>query len=542
MNKNSDNNASFSPLLLTLLSAVLFTLSFPNFVVENGIQGLSALALVPAFLAIARTNSRRHSAILGAIFGITSTCFAYFWLTRFQGYSTWTITSVSVGYACEYALVFLALRMITHKISYKKQALALAIIWTAYEYLKSIGFLGFPWTLLAQSIHEVLPLMQLARITGVWGISFLLALCNGLLYTSIRHITSKAKKETQARNALLTQWIALSIAFASTWGYGMYKLQQEKTRPITTHIPMVLIQQNIDSWEFPDTEGTIKNLENIIQKTKNSIETSATKPQLIVWSEGSLHIAYQPGIREAWDTLYATEPASLPFREFLQTHNSPLLTGSIQFDKQDSTLVYNSAILIHPNGSILDTHAKYQLVPFAERIPFYQYQIVRSFIQNVVKLGGTWARKQSFAPLQWKNYDGKGTTLQIGTPICFEDSFPYITRKMANDGAQILINLTNVSWSKMRSTQVQQLAAAKFRSIETGLPLVRSTNSGVTTMINPWGRIGKSLPMFTEDALHVEVPLYEKQKTPYLIIGDSFAHLMVLSALCILFFLYKRCS
>ncbi len=496
---------------------------------------------MPVFFALTLIRTRKHALMLGAFFGIATTCLAYFWLSRFQDYSAWALGSVCIGYAVEYSLVFLALRFIIDNTPYEKQGLPLAIAWTAYEYLKSIGFLGFPWTLLAQSVHGALPIIQLARITGVWGVSFILAICNGLVYSSLYHAINKRKKEHYIQGKkIIKQWAAFGLSLAAVLTYGMYSISSSKNRPIKKHIPMLLVQQNIDSWEFQDTDGIVKNLENIIEQTQNSIETADKKPELIVWSETSLKKPYQPGVSESWDELYATRPSSLPFREFLKRYNTPLLSGSAQFDEVDDSLAYNSAILIHPDGSLLDKYAKYQLVPFAELIPFYEYKPVRTFMNNVINVYGTWSRVKSFAPLAWSNYDGQGNTLYIGTPICFEDSFPYITRAMTNNGADVLINITNVSWSSSKSAQVQQLAAAKFRSIETGLPLVRSTNSGVTSIVDPWGRMGKSLPMFTEATLQVDVPMYEKRKTPYLVIGDSFAYLMVAAAAYIILSIRRR--
>lgn len=542
-------------LSLTLFSAVLFMLSFPNPIVENGVPLLGAIAVVPAFFAAWACASRAFALFTGAIFGIASTVLAYFWLANFQEYSAWTLGGTSLGYLMEYAIVFAVLRFIMHNTSDKWQALCLALAWNGYEYLKSIGFLGFPWTLLAQSAHEVLPLMQIANITGVWGLSFLFALCNALIFVSIRRAVSSrasglgdepqrlyrdfervlSKNERQRVNLPL-QWLTFFALVAAVLLYGWDALEHRANRAeadVKARIPILLVQQNTDSWAAADLEGTVKNLELIINQTREGIANAPEKPKLIVWSETSLPIPYQPGLSARMDEIYRTEPAAIPFAKFLATYNVPLLTGTVNVDPNNAETAYNTAALIRPDGSVAGTFYKRQLVPFAEYVPFSSSPIVQK-ISNAIGITGTWTPGASFAPIVWDNYDGAGNDLRIGTPICFEDSFPYATREMVQQGADMLINLTNVSWSRSKSAQIQQLAAAKFRSIETGVPLIRGTNSGVTSVVDPWGAVVAEARPFSAETLFVNVTLYDTTPTLYMRIGDAFAQGVTALALLML--------
>ncbi|TFG57700.1 MAG: apolipoprotein N-acyltransferase, partial [Spirochaetales bacterium] len=124
------------------------------------------------------------------------------------------------------------------------------------------------------------------------------------------------------------------------------------------------------------------------------------------------------------------------------------------------------------------------------------------------------------------------------TPICFEDAFPYLCRNFVRQGAEMLINLTNDSWSKTDSAQIQHFVAARFRSIENRTVLVRSTNAGVTSVIDPHGRLIHSLPYFTEAFLAASIPVYSSGRSsfytrfgdflPYLCLGLCFAYLVIL--------------
>jgi apolipoprotein N-acyltransferase len=136
----------------------------------------------------------------------------------------------------------------------------------------------------------------------------------------------------------------------------------------------------------------------------------------------------------------------------------------------------------------------------------------------------------------------RGGTVRFGAPICFEDAFSDVCRKYFDGGADILVNLTNDSWSKTVSSEIQHWAAARFRAIEFRRTLVRSTNGGLSCVVGPYGEIQVDLPLFEAVARIVEVPIYkESQKTAYFLYGDWFAYLaMLLSAAWALILMVRR--
>jgi apolipoprotein N-acyltransferase len=196
----------------------------------------------------------------------------------------------------------------------------------------------------------------------------------------------------------------------------------------------------------------------------------------------------------------------------------------------------NGVILLSQEGNIIDYYGKQHPVPFAEHIPFWEYEPVQRFFKEAVGLYSTWtigSRYTLFSvPVDKKQ------ELTFGTPICFEDAFAYLCRNFILKGAEILVNLTNNSWSRTDSAQIQHFVAARFRSIENKRVLLRSTNSGFTSVVDPWGRIINSIPMFEEGYIAAEVPVYrESTFTIYTLLGDYFP-LMLL----ILLFLYLALS
>ena len=249
-------------------------------------------------------------------------------------------------------------------------------------------------------------------------------------------------------------------------------------------------------------------------------------------SETSLRRPYH-----TWRGFYEENPAARPFNGFLDSIGTPLLTGS-PVPVENGYM--NGALLLSAQGEILDSYGKQQLVPFAERVPFWDLEAVRSFFQRRIGLQAVWVPGPSSEPLAIP-VEGE-EAIPLGVPICFEDAFSGVVGEMVRNGARGLVNLTNNSWSRSESAQVQHLAAARFRSIEYRIALARSTNSGVTTLVDIFGRETRSLPMFEAGSLFVSLPIYtEAGRTPYTYLGPWLPVMALLGTLILLIVdIFKR--
>ncbi|MFW6362217.1 MAG: apolipoprotein N-acyltransferase [Spirochaeta sp.] len=492
---------------LTVLSAILLPLSLPNPIFSLGSPLLGVFALVPLYMALMACQSVRQSIRMGIIFGIISTSIGNFWLAFFQDFSIWTLGGAVIGYAVYNALLFPFLFQATRS-KLPIRPIWFAAIWTGYELLKSIGFLGYPWGLLAYSWNEVLPLIQIADLFGVYGISFLLVLANATTAEFLRGVQSAELRQVTAFTAVLA---------AAAWIYGLTALERDIPRIDT--IDAVLIQNDGDSWQ---PGGFWPELERIQTLTNQAIESNP-EPDLIVWSETVLRYPLQE-----YRSYYRSNPLSSPFLSFLDKLPAPLLSGGAYIIDRERNDLINAALLLDRQGVIQEVYGKQHLVPFAETIPFFEYDAVRWFFQSVIGLRSMWLSGMEYRmfPLQGSS----GNTLQYGTPICFEDAFSYITRDMAHEGADFFINITNNSWSRTDSAQTQHFAAARFRTIETRRTLIRATNSGFTSVVDPWGRSVASLPMFTPAVLHASVDIYRPAvESVYMLVGDLLAWLCILA-------------
>ena len=508
--------------LLTLLSSVLLPLALPNEFVGGAISilglrpdesfywgnaTLGLICIAPAFYAICRAPSFKVAARLGAVFGGVSTALASFWLMFFQGFSVWTYGGTILGYMGYNALLFPFLLGVS-RLSPRFRPFLLAAGWAVYEYFKSIGFLAYPWGLVAYPMGGVLPLIQFVDITGVWGLSFLMALINALV---AEYALAGWRPRFRGQGAFVLFLVVCAL------GYGVARLST--AIPVSATANLILVQQDTDPWGGGDGKGAETSLDVNVNMTVEAVRTAARKPDLAVWSESSVS-----SIAVNLDgTYYPPKNALVPG---IQKGGVPVLFGGVVIVNMEKQAFWNAAVLASKDGAVLDTYGKMHPVPFAESIPFYELAFVRDFFRKVVGIWNPWVsgtRQTIFrVPLE------SGGTMAFGVPICFEDAFADLCRRYLLKGADLLVNITNDSWSKTWSSEIQHFQVARFRAIENRRVLVRSTNGGVSAVVGPWGEIRMRMPFFQRTWRDVDVPLYkEKTVTPYTRFGDWFPRCLI---------------
>jgi apolipoprotein N-acyltransferase len=187
----------------------------------------------------------------------------------------------------------------------------------------------------------------------------------------------------------------------------------------------------------------------------------------------------------------------------------------------------NSTILVKSDGSFAASYAKMHPVPFAEAIPLWEYEWFRKFMRKTVGLESGWVMGDHIQLFDARGSGGK--IFRYATPICFEDAFASLARDYYAAGADLLVNLTNDSWSRKKSAQYQHWAIARLRAIENRRTLVRSTNSGVSSVVDAWGLSIVEFPQFEAHAEVVSIPVYAPNNpTIYARLGDWFALLCAL--------------
>jgi apolipoprotein N-acyltransferase len=269
----------------------------------------------------------------------------------------------------------------------------------------------------------------------------------------------------------------------------------------------------------------------VLKRLSDEALASEPKPRLVVWPE----TAFVPRIH--WHYTYRRDQdywlLTRELLNYLSGKEVPFLIGNDDARMEPAKnpnadenhrVDYNAALLFE-NGQITRLYRKLHLVPFTEHFP-YKKQL--PFIYNWLEKADThfWEKGEDETVFSIQNFS-------FSTPICFEDTFGYLSRNFVRRGADVLVNISNDAWSKSLSAQNQHLAQAIFRAVENYRPMVRSTASGQTCAIDPSGRVTSMAEAFTETWLNVKVPLV-KRTTLYTLYGDYFAIILVFTAVILL--------
>lgn len=395
--------------------------------------------------------------------------------------------------------------------------IAIPAAWVALELLRSHFLTGFGWALLGYSQARAIPIIQIADITGAYGVSFIIVLVNVAIFMTI--------KDLKQRNYQLTAFmIAFFVLFASLY-YGVYRMKNIFTGD---GLKAAVVQGNIPQvkkWDPSFKEDIMKKYEAL------TLKAAAGKPDLIIWPETSV-----PGFMES--------EAGLADRvtKLAVENRIPLLVGAPGEGTGAREEYFNSAILLGEDGKILGHYDKIHLVPFGEYLPFRR---VLSFVENFAPSPiGDFAAGRDYTVFnffQKRIVKSSDRTLKISrkikfsTLICFEDIFPEIARKFVNNGAMFLVNMTNDAWFGRTQAAEQHTQSSVFRAVENRVNVIRAANTGISCFINQKGQItGKveysGQDIFVDGFKTGEITL-AMTRTFYTVHGDVFAYACVLVAL-----------
>jgi apolipoprotein N-acyltransferase len=379
--------------------------------------------------------------------------------------------------------------------------------WVLLEYIRSCLFTGFPWALLGYSQYLNLPVIQIADITGAWGVSFLVMLVNVVIYLAASGQRPAAKRK---KECLLFLILILSIL-----SYGYYKIYHLPFSGQHLPVRVSLIQGNIPQelkWK-QGTEGLI--ISKYIALTERAARDN---PDLIIWPEAAF-----PSLIEEGSVSYGKVVS------MAGQIKAPLLLGAVRLK---NSLYYNSAVLISGQGKEIAVYDKLHLVPFGEYIPLRK---LLPFLETIAPIGDIAGGKE-YTVFSCCPVSAVQCPLHFSVLICFEDLFPGLSRRFVNKGAGFLVNITNDAWYKKTSASGQHLQASAFRALENRVFLVRAANTGISAFIAPSGKITAVLAdaagnnIFVPGYLTGEIASLAKPRTFYSRYGDIFIFI------CFLFF------
>ncbi len=497
-------------LALILLSAVLFALSHPSFLFSRGLFPLAFIALVPLGIAVRRMRWWA-TPLWGALYGFLSYALFNYWLATFHPLA---IFIVPVIYAAYFLVVVPVLWLMDR--SFGSWAfIAQVVVWLAYEWLRTQWYLGYAYGIMGYALWPAPLLIQIAEFGGVWIVSFFVVVPSFFIATMINdHGLRGALAGAVRRPAVLISY-AVFCLFTIVYGF-LSPVDYAASRQWR----VALIQQNIDPWVggFRTYE---RSLDVLLRESERAIE--AGDPDIVVWSETS----FVPSIN--YHTQYRTNQERFELvrelREYINDQNRPFVIGNSDGQLRRNSegelerFDYNAVVVFDPGGEIQDTYRKIHLVPFTEHFPYQRAfpWLHRMLIENDTNF---WQAGE-----EWTVFESDG--VRYATPICFEDTFGYLSRGFVRRGAEVIVNLTNDLWSKSEACAMQHMSMAVFRSVENRRSVVRSTNGGMTVIIDPNGVITHELEPFVEGHLLGDVPIYTDSDTIYTAWGDWLAYLFV---------------
>ncbi|MBQ7157923.1 MAG: apolipoprotein N-acyltransferase [Treponema sp.] len=542
----------------SLFSGVALALAIPNELIKLGSPLIGMFALVPFYVALAHTKNYRTAFWHGAILALTTHILSSFWLGNFRGFAFFTLGASAFGTAfiCAFAtLVFYfpfshhsAARRLRENAGLTPYSIPLRILWfagtyTVWEWAKSFGFLAYPWGTVSMTAYTMPLVTQIADITGPYGVTFLFTLVTATFAEGVLLIPQFAN--SCAKKTLYGSWLVCIKTLAALACvvilYGLYQYLIPR-HPVKT-LNAVLVQQNLDPWD--DTDDEVIGISSLLSEEKiNEFNSNGKTCDLVVWSEAVLS-RYFPNA----ETYYNYYPEANPLIPFIRKMHVPFIIGAPLTINHEKHQYGNSTVLLDKNGVYQGSYLKMHLVPFAERIPFVEYEAVRTFIKRIAGFSYGWIQGSrpvlyeipistppAYEPnttkiisLNGEKYTEKQTVM-VSTPICFDDAFAEVCRKLYLAGSEVFINLTNDAWSRTESAEWQHFAVASYRAIEYRTTLARSTNAGVTTVVDPTGRMTEVLPLFKEGALAASIPVYERKMTVYALIGDWLIGVLALLA------------
>ncbi len=521
-------------LLWVLLAVFLSVVALPSFLRLEGLPVLAWVAMVPLFLVF---STVRYSlgVFYGISYGVFSTLVINYWLGTF---SLVSLQVVVIIYLFHYSVFIPLMLLAYHSIRNTEfpRFLLLPVAWTAFELARSSGFVGYPWGLVGHSQYAMLPLIQIAELTGIWGVSFVVVLVNAALAETISRMIANAQAGITPRLPVFRPTVVAGAVLASVLVYGGARLAVEGAAGPEPYdsVRVSLIQQNSDprKHEYDRTLDSLKRLTD---------ESLRENPDIVVWSE----TAFVPNIRrwgEEDPVRYRLARLVREMREYQESIETYLVTGNDDYERvfdDDGNEIdrhsFNAAVMFSDTGERMRTYHKIRLVPFTEHFP-YEDQL--PFIYNTL---------QDFDVHFWKAGEERTVfehpKFRFSTPICFEDMFPGEVRAFVLEEIDMIVNLTNDYWSLTPVQAKQHFAGGMFRSVEHRLPLVRSTASGLTSYVDEFGRVHETLPYYEEAQMVVDVPLSQRRRTLYTLLGDWFAYAaFAISGVLLVISVHKRVS
>ncbi len=362
-------------------------------------------------------------------------------------------------------------------------------VWVATEFGRGYLFTGFPWVSLGYSQATVLPVAQLASVCGVWGLSALVALVNAALVLLVFDRTR------------VRWWLAATAAIAVivTAAWGSARLRDSALTREGVPLRVGLVQGNVSQDQKWNQARAGSIVQDYVDLTRRAAAEGA---RFILWPESALPFFFEE------------EPvAGAAVRQLAVETGTTLLVGSDQIDRTPPARYFNAAFLIDPAGTVAAVYRKVHLVPFGEYVPLKRLLF---FAGPLIQAVSDFSEGDRVVMLPVAGHTAS-------TAICYEVVYPHLAREATRSGSELLTTITNDAWFGRSSAARQHFEMASLRPIEQGRYLARAANTGISGIVDPYGRVLVRSALFEQAVLTGDVRFLTSQ-TVYARTGDVFVY------------------
>lgn len=489
-------------LALSALTGVLYPLTF--MIPYAGI--ISWVMLIPLFLAIEKKSSR-DALKLGLLAGTLSSFIGTYWLigtlSRFGGFPIFISVIFIVILSAYSGLALAIFSYIVTRLGFLKRpgilsVLLAASVWTSIEYL--FPFL-FPYGI-ANSQADYLPMIQIFDLFGIYVLSFIIVIVNLAIMRALKKALTHSPFPT-------AEAVLALVLVISTVLYGFFRINEvDREIAEAPKLSIGMVQANFDFLEKTE------NQEETVTEMHKEMSRGLQSSDLIIWPETAIQAWFSNGS----DLLIVRDEIGVPDMD-----GKSFLVGGMSFTLKDpeaeiitdeNVIKYNTAFLTDSRGVIHGRYHKIKLLLFGEYLPFTDYIPA---LKNISPASG------DFTPGDELNlFEIKDKGARIAPIICYEDIIPSFSRRFVSNGANLIINITNDAWFGKTIAPYQHLFLSIPRTVETRRYLLRSTNTGISAIIDPVGRVVAKTPIFVRTNLVGEVGLMNGETTLYTKVGDIF--------------------
>lgn len=480
--------------LAPLLSGLLLGVSFPTYPAVH-LEPLAWVALVPLLLSL------RHATTMQELFRRV-----YLAMQTFALISLWWVSLATlpgglltvVVQALFLVLPFLLFFLLQQWAGFRFALLSFPFLQTGWEWAFIQQDFSFGWLTFGNSQATLLPMIQYAEFTGVWGISFWLAWFNVLTVMLLLG-------EGGRRKIVVAGTMILMVAVPLVHSFLLFARADDAAKRADregslSRLHVKLIQPDVDPYKKWTNQRSLDIVNRFVSLTDR--ELAGKKTDLVIWPETALpfyifHPYFDADRRLLWQAIGRWKCA--------------LLTGFVdmRYADQAPPVSFNASVLLEDGNPVPWIYRKMRLVPFGERVPFVD--VLPWLDKASFTLSGIrgWGRGEKAQVMRFYKRDRSGT-VAVGNVICYESIFPGLVSQFVANGAQLLTLITNDGWYGTSYGPYQHLAIARLRCIENRRSMARCANTGVSAVLDPFGRTQASMPWWQEGGVSATVELHDR--------------------------------